>query len=1268
MTLGLGVSKRQQKRLLVAFVLFVFLGSFFYYTNQARGATYTWDGEGATNNWSDCDNWTSNTCPGSADTAAFDGTNTSDSIVDTGFSGTVAAVDINSGYTGTITQELSTLTITTGSYNQADGTWDQGTTTLNINDSHFIMSGGTFNTSSSTTNTIEQNFTVTGGTFNASSSKVFNFVDNTNFEDTTFTYPGEFPATVDVTKTRQGSDFTLASGSIVNRWEATVQQTYYFTEQVFTIQSGAEAHFGTSSVRVGSLTISGTSTASSTLDIDHNFTLNSGAYFYFGNTSMNIGGDYTDNGGTFDESGITFVFDDTNSSSPTIFTYSGVFPGTVDIAKDQINGNFTITSGATIDKWDSAISMSYTDSLTLTIQNGAAAHFSNTSINVESLVISGTTTASSTLNIGSDFTLNSTGYFAYDGASISISDDYTDNGGTFDETGILFVFDDESNNHVTLFTYPGVFPGTVDIVKNNFGGGFTLASGATITLGDNISISGSGGDLTVNGNLQTAGYTVSVVDQFTISTGATLTIQGGETIPTPTLSEDSTVEYNGASTYSSLIAGYDYENLSFTGGGTYNIANDINVEDDFTSTNDSTLNQTSGTFTLDGTDQTVTGTSTLNAFTKTVASAATLTFGANQTQMISGTLTLQGASGQDLTLVSNSPGTQYKIDMQSARTLEYLNVTDINNTNTDTAYCETGCTNGGNNTNFEFTADPDNGYIYWDNGGGDGLWSTCANWKFNTCPDANFVAAFDSRSTADANLDTSFAGSVNGLVINSGYTGTITSYRSLLASSTGFSQADGTFVAPTSTLTVSSFTHTGGTFTHNSGEVWIAGGDSTLTTSASTNFYDLMIEQTGSYDGNLLSHWTLDENEAGATVTDGNSNYTGTASKNTNVLNSSTGERGDAFTFDGTDDYVSFGDVAELDTASAFSISLWFNRNLDNNDATNHNVENILIAQSSSADNDNIEIGSNGSSIQVYLDTISYDPSTSPETYDIGLTDDTWYHLVLTYDSGDSTEMHLYVDGTLEGSSALWGSTLDSSAASPLSIGIARAGSDNWGDYNGQIDEVRVYTRALSAAEVTDLYQKSLYLDATAKTVTLDANTLDVANKLRILSTTTLDVSTANCSSSPCNIEVAGDWTNDGTFTARTGKVTFDGTSQNITGTTTFYDFTKSVASADTLTFGANETFTIDGTMTINGASGNLLTVTSSDGSTDWNISGGTYTVNASYLNLNYSNSTNNLYCYPDCTDGGTNTNWLFEERPLPRQQYRLQGGTRWQGGIRFGL
>ena len=135
--------------------------------------------------------------------------------------------------------------------------------------------------------------------------------------------------------------------------------------------------------------------------------------------------------------------------------------------------------------------------------------------------------------------------------------------------------------------------------------------------------------------------------------------------------------------------------------------------------------------------------------------------------------------------------------------------------------------------------------VTWDNEGGDGLWSTCTNWTTDTCPGPFHFANFDPGiSNTSSTIDPGFAGTIAGIYIYPGFTGTITQARSLTFDTffgggfemyggsfaggaddiidPGFIVADGaSFTSTSGTLNVSGSVQisSGGTFTHNSGTV-----------------------------------------------------------------------------------------------------------------------------------------------------------------------------------------------------------------------------------------------------------------------------------------------------------------------------------------------------------------------------------------------------------------------------------------------------------------
>lgn len=200
------------------------------------------------------------------------------------------------------------------------------------------------------------------------------------------------------------------------------------------------------------------------------------------------------------------------------------------------------------------------------------------------------------------------------------------------------------------------------------------------------------------------------------------------------------------------------------------------------------------------------------------------------------------------------------------------------------------------------------------------------------------------------------------------------------------------------------------------------------------------------------------------------------------------GKVGNALSFDtnlGNNEAVSYFDD-RFGNPSALSVSIWFNRSQDNNGTandTNHAVNNVLMAQSSAATNDNFEIGSEGNSLEIYFDS----PGSPPADFlaiDLtavgGITNGQWNHLVLTYDENATDgRMNIFFNGTAVtgfDKDAFSGQLAGASGAtdSPFTLGIARPGDNDWGDFSGQLDEFAAWNTAISPSDVASLYNGGL--------------------------------------------------------------------------------------------------------------------------------------------------------------------------------------------------
>ena len=122
----------------------------------------------------------------------------------------------------------------------------------------------------------------------------------------------------------------------------------------------------------------------------------------------------------------------------------------------------------------------------------------------------------------------------------------------------------------------------------------------------------------------------------------------------------------------------------------------------------------------------------------------------------------------------------------------------------------------------------------------------------------------------------------------------------------------------------------------------------------------------------------------------------------------------------------------------------------------------------------------------------------------------------------------------------------------------------------------------------------------------------------------------------------AGDFVNGGTFSANEGTVELNGTGQLLGGSTTFNDLTKIVKAKDTLTFVAESTQTVEGALTLEGASAEkLLSLVSSKPGTPWLLAGeGSREVK--WVSVADSTNAGTAISAIESEDKGGNTGWSF--------------------------
>ncbi|MCF7906993.1 DUF2341 domain-containing protein [Patescibacteria group bacterium] len=220
-----------------------------------------------------------------------------------------------------------------------------------------------------------------------------------------------------------------------------------------------------------------------------------------------------------------------------------------------------------------------------------------------------------------------------------------------------------------------------------------------------------------------------------------------------------------------------------------------------------------------------------------------------------------------------------------------------------------------------------------------------------------------------------------------------------------------------------------------------------------------------SLSNGLVGYWKMDESNWNGTsgeVVDSSGNANHGTGQNS-VSTTFTAKFGMAGSFDGSNDYIDLTNSNFSNTftdSDDFSISAWVK--LDSLPSQYTTVVGQRFG-------DNMVFGVNPSG-KLYLNMD--DTRTGSPKSDTSLTVDSWYHVVATYTGSDNSHMaNFYIDGQFDNRGESYDGNGSGSSAE-LSIGCqsrSDIGADSY--FYGEIDEVRVYNRALSSREVRQLYE-----------------------------------------------------------------------------------------------------------------------------------------------------------------------------------------------------
>jgi len=185
------------------------------------------------------------------------------------------------------------------------------------------------------------------------------------------------------------------------------------------------------------------------------------------------------------------------------------------------------------------------------------------------------------------------------------------------------------------------------------------------------------------------------------------------------------------------------------------------------------------------------------------------------------------------------------------------------------------------------------------------------------------------------------------------------------------------------------------------------------------------------------------------------------------------GKRGKALSFDGVDDYVFVNDpgdssVLDFDTSSTITMSAWIRKS----SLTSYPLIVTKGRSNGSYTNYAIRSGDGTGSERKFSFFYRNSANTAWHVYDtvsnvfeVG----NWYHVAVSYTFGTGSSIKMYINGVEMPGGWVAGTGNDAPLVGNFQLWI---GDDNANsEFHGLIDEVRVYNRALTPAEIRQLYK-----------------------------------------------------------------------------------------------------------------------------------------------------------------------------------------------------
>lgn len=225
----------------------------------------------------------------------------------------------------------------------------------------------------------------------------------------------------------------------------------------------------------------------------------------------------------------------------------------------------------------------------------------------------------------------------------------------------------------------------------------------------------------------------------------------------------------------------------------------------------------------------------------------------------------------------------------------------------------------------------------------------------------------------------------------------------------------------------------------------------------------LLINSNAQINSGLVGHYTFNNGNANDESGNANHGVTNGASLTTDRF----GNANKAYSFDGLNDYIDLGDASQFRMGSNdFSISLWVNYSatqqanlISKRDgaASNYNMYTISIINDP-------QFGGVSQNVWTFLRS----SNSNDRDVNAGNLSGAWHNITLVHDYSDSSS--IFVDGQFVGSDLNSVSGIYDIVGRPLVLGYASESNSNF--YNGEMDDIRIYNRALNQNDINAIYNE----------------------------------------------------------------------------------------------------------------------------------------------------------------------------------------------------